>query len=213
MDRCALSDETGAPAFLDLKKRFRLTGSIALSVAALLQNCGGVTDGRPSSDASMVEDGSDSESSSDATSGSSSESGPSQESDSGFDTALDSAFDSSSEPNDADASVIDGPIFGQPDVCGEGPPCSSPTFNPSGGVIAAGSTVTITPGAGFPATGTIFYTTDNTLPTHASAIYKMPIRVDQGETIRAIAYAPCACPDSIVGYAAYTVAPNDARSD
>jgi hypothetical protein len=212
MDRRAVSDETGAPACLDLQKRFRFTGPIALGVAVLVESCGGATVESPSRDGSMVQSGSDSGPSADGAPGSSSESGPSQESDSSVDSTLDSAFDSTSGPNDADAHVVDGPIFAPPDVLCEGPACPSPTLTPSGGTIAAGSTVTITVLA-LPANATIYYTTDNTLPTHSSAIYQMPIRVDHSETIRAFAYAWCMCVDSAIGYGTYTVLGVDAGAD
>lgn len=89
-------------------------------------------------------------------------------------------------------------------------PCAAPTFMPNGGSIVQGSSVDILPPAGFPASGWIFYTTDNSTPTHANPIYSGPIQVAMNETIRAIAYAQGVCTDSPVAAATFVVTPPDA---
>jgi len=90
------------------------------------------------------------------------------------------------------------------------PPCAAPTFNPGAGAIAQGATVVIVPPADFPTTfpqgnAQIFYTTDGTIPTHASSAYAGAIQVNGPETIHAIAYDPGVCGDSPPALAAYTV--------
>ncbi len=87
--------------------------------------------------------------------------------------------------------------------------CTTPTFMPGAGMIAAGGPVTLT-AAGLPTNGFIYYTTDGTIPTHASPAYSAPIPVNTSETIHAIAYAMGACGDSAVATAAYTVPGMDA---
>ncbi|HEY4012332.1 MAG TPA: chitobiase/beta-hexosaminidase C-terminal domain-containing protein [Polyangiaceae bacterium] len=96
------------------------------------------------------------------------------------------------------------PDAGPPDVVTL-PQCGIPTLTPNGGAVASGSTVTITPAAGFPAGGFVFYTTDGTLPTHASPLYSGPIQVTQNETIHAIAFASGTCEDSVLATASFTV--------
>jgi hypothetical protein len=102
-----------------------------------------------------------------------------------------------------------------PDAGTEGGPdattvtaCTTPTFSTAAGAVAAGTTVTIT-AAGLPAGGFIYYTTDATIPTHASTAIASPgtVTVNATETIYAIAYAPGAtgCGDSMVAMATYTV--------
>jgi hypothetical protein len=64
---------------------------------------------------------------------------------------------------------------------------STPVIAPAGGNFNAAQTVTITdstPGA------VIYYTTNGTTPTTASAVYSGPITVAQSETLEAIAVAP-----------------------
>jgi sugar lactone lactonase YvrE len=66
------------------------------------------------------------------------------------------------------------------------PQAAQPVFNPGTGTYAAAQTVTIadaTQGA------TIYYTTDGTIPTTASAVYTAPIAVNTTETLNAIAAA------------------------
>jgi hypothetical protein len=80
-----------------------------------------------------------------------------------------------------------------------------PTFTPSGGKLPL-VPVTITPPSGFPVNfpagnAFVFYTTDGTLPTHASPAYTGPIQIDAVEAIHAIAYYPGVCTDSMVAVA------------
>jgi hypothetical protein len=83
--------------------------------------------------------------------------------------------------------------------------CLPPGFLPSGGTISMPSTVII--GADGDGSGvTLFYTTDGTIPTHASAVYKGPISVDQTETLRAMAFCP-GVGDSAVSQAIFTLLP------
>jgi hypothetical protein len=89
-----------------------------------------------------------------------------------------------------------------------GPTLAAPTFTPPAGAIASGTNVTIAC-AMLPATGFIFYTTDGTLPTHASKAYSGPIQITAAETIHAVCSGP-GFNDSPVGTAAYTIAPVDA---
>ena len=63
---------------------------------------------------------------------------------------------------------------------------TAPTFNPATGTYATTQTVTIsdaTPGT------TIYYTTDGTMPTASSAVYRTPIIVSSSQIIQAIAVA------------------------
>jgi hypothetical protein len=63
-------------------------------------------------------------------------------------------------------------------------PVASPTFRPAGGAFAKPQLVTLTDttiGA------SIYYTTDGTTPTQASALYTRPLRVASTETIEAVA--------------------------
>jgi hypothetical protein len=53
----------------------------------------------------------------------------------------------------------------------------------------------------------IYYTTDGTLPTHGSTVYAGPILVGSVVTIRAVAFEPCVCTDSMVGVALFTAEP------
>lgn len=84
--------------------------------------------------------------------------------------------------------------------------CATPTFLPVAGTVPAGTMVTVAV-AGLPANGFIYYTTDSTMPTHASTFVASggTITVSQTETITAIAYAMGACSDSAVATATYTV--------
>jgi hypothetical protein len=84
--------------------------------------------------------------------------------------------------------------------------CATPTFQPGSGAIAPGTMVTLT-AAGLPANGFIYYTTDQTMPTHASAFVASggTVTVSQSETLTAVAYAMGTCSDSTVATATYTV--------
>jgi N-acetylneuraminic acid mutarotase len=80
-------------------------------------------------------------------------------------------------------------------------PAATPTFSPASGTYATPQTVTIsdaTPGA------TIYYTTDNTMPTTSSALYSGPISVSSSETILAIAVANGST-NSAIASAVYTI--------
>jgi len=89
---------------------------------------------------------------------------------------------------------------------GTGMACTTPTFSVAAGTITAGTTVTIT-ATGLPATGFIYYTTDGTVPTHASTAILSggTVTVSQTETIYAIAYGAGVCSDSVVATVTYTV--------
>jgi len=81
------------------------------------------------------------------------------------------------------------------------PPAAPPSFTPEGGRYETPQTVTITdetPGA------TIYYTTDGTIPTVASAVYTGPITISSSGSIRAMATAS-GYSASAVGTAVYTI--------
>jgi hypothetical protein len=117
-------------------------------------------------------------------------------------SAADAASPETSAP--VDASLDAG------DASSEPPPCelAMPTFHPPGpAVLAEGTTVTIVPPPGFPADGSILYSTNGADPTSATGLlYISPIQVSTAETILAIATAP-GCTDSAVASAAYTISP------
>jgi hypothetical protein len=74
------------------------------------------------------------------------------------------------------------------------PQSAQPTFSPAAGVYTATQTVTIsdtTSGA------TIYFTTDGTTPTAASAVYSGPITVSASETVQAIAIASGDSPSAV----------------
>ena len=78
---------------------------------------------------------------------------------------------------------------------------ATPAFNPGAGTYSSAQSVTIsdsTPGA------TIYYTTDGSTPTTASAVYSTPINVAASETVNAMATAP-GYAQSNVGSATYTI--------
>jgi hypothetical protein len=84
---------------------------------------------------------------------------------------------------------------------GETPVAVTPTFSPAGGTYTAAQSVTIsttTPGA------TIYYTTDDSTPTTASAVYGGPVGVSASATLKAIASAP-GYTASAVGTAIYVI--------
>ncbi len=77
----------------------------------------------------------------------------------------------------------------------------APVFTPAAGTYGTAQAVNIidqTPSA------TIFYTTDGSAPTAASAIYTGPIIVSSSETIHALAVAT-GVPSSLIASAAYTI--------
>ncbi|MBO5664750.1 MAG: chitobiase/beta-hexosaminidase C-terminal domain-containing protein [Bacteroidaceae bacterium] len=79
---------------------------------------------------------------------------------------------------------------------------ATPTFNPAGGEVEEGTTVTIscaTDGA------TIYYTTDGNEPTTTSAVYGGAIVVDKDMTIKAFAAKDGYYTNSAVATAAYTI--------
>jgi Chitobiase/beta-hexosaminidase C-terminal domain len=79
-----------------------------------------------------------------------------------------------------------------------------PTFTPPGGTTFTGSGfIVINSPPEFPMDGVVFYTTDQTVPTHASKALSGPIQVDMSETIAAIATAP-GCADSPIAFATYS---------
>jgi hypothetical protein len=95
-----------------------------------------------------------------------------------------------------------------------GTACVTPTFSPAAGQVPVGSAVTLT-ATGLPTNGFIYYTTDSTMPTHASQFVASggTITISQAETITAIAYATGACADSAPATATYTVPVSDAGPD
>jgi len=67
------------------------------------------------------------------------------------------------------------------------PPAQPPQLIPAGGTYTSPQAVSIVnPSAG----GSVFYTTDGSVPTHSSKLYAGPISVSASQTIRAIATAP-----------------------
>ena len=81
------------------------------------------------------------------------------------------------------------------------PSCSAPTFSPASGIYTSAQTVTITTATDG---ATIYYTTDGTDPTEASAPYTDPITVSETTTIKAIAVAE-GYDNSAVASATYTI--------
>lgn len=70
-----------------------------------------------------------------------------------------------------------------------------PNFTPSPGTYVSAQSVTLTDDT----TGaTIYYTTDNSTPTHSSAVYSAAIPVASSKTIRAIASAPSLSDSGVV---------------
>ena len=80
---------------------------------------------------------------------------------------------------------------------------ATPTFNPPGGGVTLGTTVTI---SSTTAGAVIHYTTDGTTPGTSSAVYSTPIAITAAMTINAIATAS-GFSDSPVATASYTLSP------
>ncbi len=88
-------------------------------------------------------------------------------------------------------------------------PATTPTFSTATGTYATPQTVVIsdtTPGA------TIYYTTDQTMPTTSSAIYSGPISISSSETILAIAVAN-GFTNSAIASAVYTIGSNSSLGE
>jgi hypothetical protein len=79
---------------------------------------------------------------------------------------------------------------------------ATPTFSPTAGAVAAGTTVTISTTTD---EAVIYYTTDGSTPTTSSSVYSSPITIDAAKTINAFAVKD-GCPDSDVASASYTIA-------
>jgi hypothetical protein len=79
---------------------------------------------------------------------------------------------------------------------------ATPTFTPAPGTYGTSQSVTISDTT---AGATIYYTTDGTTPTTASAVFTAPITVNSTETIEAIAVAN-GCSNSAAASALYTIA-------
>ncbi len=134
--------------------------------------------------------------------------------------ALDGGTSADTSTGGQDTSTVD-TGSGVMDVVSEPAPTAqlgTPTFTPPGpAMVAIGSTTTINPPTNFPADGTLFYSTDGTVPTPKSSLYVGPIQLgaDAGaggmETIIAIAHDPSgALQDSLPGVAVYTFETPDA---
>ena len=80
---------------------------------------------------------------------------------------------------------------------------ATPTFNPPGGGVILGTTVTI---SSTTAGAVIHYTTDGTTPGTSSAVYSTPIAITAATTINAIATAS-GLSNSPVATASYTLSP------
>jgi hypothetical protein len=81
------------------------------------------------------------------------------------------------------------------------PVAATPVFSPAPGTYKSTQTVTISDTT---AGATIYYTTDGSQPTSASAVYSAPVAVSSTETLKAIAVAT-GFTDSQVASAAYTI--------
>jgi Chitobiase/beta-hexosaminidase C-terminal domain len=81
----------------------------------------------------------------------------------------------------------------------------APTFNPPGGTYGSAQIVTISDSTAGTTT-TIYYTTDGTAPSTASAVYTNPLPVNTSETIEAIAVAS-GYSTSPLAAASYTITP------
>ena len=108
--------------------------------------------------------------------------------DSGIDTGIDTGtgfIDTGTGP--VDTGIADVPVPKQ---------LMAPTFTPTAPAsILVGTTVSITcPDLPMTGNGFIFYTLDNTLPTHTSPAYSGPIQINSDSTIHAM------CSDTVDGY-------------
>ncbi|MGG0882924.1 chitobiase/beta-hexosaminidase C-terminal domain-containing protein, partial [Brevibacillus parabrevis] len=83
------------------------------------------------------------------------------------------------------------------------PQAEQPTANPTGGAVAAGTTVALSTNT---AGATIHYTTDGNAPTGSSPVYSTPIPVNSAMTIKAIAVL-AGMTDSTVMSESYTILP------
>ncbi|UED69815.1 chitobiase/beta-hexosaminidase C-terminal domain-containing protein [Brevibacillus sp. HD3.3A] len=83
------------------------------------------------------------------------------------------------------------------------PQAEQPTANPTGGAVAAGTTVALSTNT---AGATIHYTTDGNAPTGSSPVYSTPIPVNSAMTIKAIA-VKAGMTDSLVMSESYTIMP------
>ncbi len=83
------------------------------------------------------------------------------------------------------------------------PQAEQPTANPTGGAVAAGTTVALSTNT---AGATIHYTTDGNAPTGSSPVYSTPIPVNSAMTIKAIA-VKAGMTDSTVMSESYTIMP------
>jgi hypothetical protein len=91
------------------------------------------------------------------------------------------------------------------------PQLAAPTFTPAGPAsVEVGSTTTVNPPADLPMGGTMFYTTDGTVPnSKTSTLYLGPVQLNGAvgatETVIAIAHDPAGnFADSVPGIAVYT---------
>ena len=88
------------------------------------------------------------------------------------------------------------------------PQLAAPTFAPLSGTIFTGpGVVTIKAPAGFPASGSIYYTTNGTNPNPNSQVVISPLNVSLSEEIRAYASAP-GFQDSPISSAMYAITAN-----
>jgi hypothetical protein len=129
--------------------------------------------------------------------------------DAGVDATPDAPLDALPPDDGAptDAPPTDAPLPDSPG-CSELVPLAPPTFTPPDGTsLPVGSQITINPPAGFPPGGTIYFTTNGTIPTHSSSVYIGPIQVNSLETIFAIAAPPdgFCLGDSPPVHASYTI--------
>ncbi|WP_280649346.1 chitobiase/beta-hexosaminidase C-terminal domain-containing protein, partial [Brevibacillus sp. 1238] len=83
------------------------------------------------------------------------------------------------------------------------PQAEQPTANPTGGAVAAGTTVALSTNT---AGATIHYTTDGNAPTGSSPVYSTPIPINSAMTIKAIAVL-AGMTDSTVMSESYTILP------
>ncbi len=82
------------------------------------------------------------------------------------------------------------------------PKLATPTYSPAAGAYTSAQSITITGPAG----ATIYYTTNGTAPTTASAVYSGPIAVSASETLEAIA-VETGYTNSAAAVVAYTITP------